>query len=292
MQVVNHPLLEQRKVRLLVKRDDLIHPDISGNKWRKLKYNLEEAQTEGHDSILTFGGAFSNHIAATAVCASVMGFKSIGVIRGEARYASNPTLSLAKRYGMRLDFVSRRDYRSKEEPGFLDRLALKWGRCYVIPEGGANKLGRRGCEEILKTVSIEHEYVAVAMGTGTTFLGIMDGLGHQKKMILGFPVLKGFDELDEMLSLSFPNKSYQLFKDYHFGGYAKFTDPLVSFINDFKRQTGVRLDPIYTGKMMYGLFDLIGHAYFPQGSTILAIHTGGLQGIAGFNSRYGSLIDE
>lgn len=292
MEIVNHPLLEKHGVSLMIKRDDLIHPHISGNKWRKLKYNLHAARRDGYDTVLTFGGAFSNHIVATAVCASLAGFESIGVIRGEEAYATNPTLSLATAHGMRLHFVSREQYRLKNEPDFLYTLSQKFGECFVIPEGGANELGQRGCEEIVSSVDQAFDYMAVAMGTGTTFLGMLQAASDSKMKLLGFPVIKGFNELDDQLSERYSKGSYQLIKDYHFGGYAKFTSALVTFINDFKRDTGIALDPIYTGKMMFGLFDLVGSGYFPVDSKILAVHTGGLQGIKGFNQMHGDLIDE
>jgi 1-aminocyclopropane-1-carboxylate deaminase len=292
VEIVNHPLLDEHRVSLMIKRDDLIHPQISGNKWRKLKYNLEAAQAQGYDTVLTFGGAFSNHIVATAVCASLTGFKSIGVIRGEEAYATNPTLSLATEYGMQLHFLSREDYRLKDQPHFLERLSEKFGRCFVIPEGGANALGKKGCEEIVTSLEQGFDYLAVAMGTGTTFLGMLDALRGNTMQVLGLPVIKNFNELDEHLSKHYDIRAYQLIKEYHFGGYAKFTDELITFINEFKEHTGIALDPIYTGKMMYGLFDLISSGYFPIGSKILAVHTGGLQGVKGFNQMHGDLIDE
>lgn len=292
MELVNHPLLEQHGVNLMIKRDDLIHPHISGNKWRKLKYNLQAAQEQDHDTVLTFGGAFSNHIVATAVCSSLAGFNSVGVIRGEEAYATNPTLSLAAEHGMQLHFVSREEYRRKDQPDFLEMLAQKFGGCFVIPEGGGNELGQKGCQEIIADLDRSFDYVAVAMGTGTTFLGLLDASRGTAMKVLGFPVIKKFNELDNQLSAHSDRESYQLIKDYHFGGYAKFTNGLVTFINEFRHHTGVALDPIYTGKMMYGLFDLISMGYFPVGSDILAIHTGGLQGIKGFNQMNGDLIDE
>lgn len=289
---MNHPLLEKHRVNLMIKRDDLIHPHISGNKWRKLKYNLRAAQAQDHHTVLTFGGAFSNHIVATAVCASLAGFSSIGIIRGEEAYATNPTLSLAAAHGMRLHFVSREEYRLKGEPDFFHMLSQKFGDCFVIPEGGANNLGQKGCEEIITSLERAFDYVAVAMGTGTTFLGMLKAASTTQMKVLGFPVIKNFNELDDQLSEHYSKESHQLIKDYHFGGYAKFTNELVTFINEFRLNVGIALDPIYTGKMMYGLFDLISTGYFPVGSNLLVVHTGGLQGIKGFNQMHGNLIHE
>lgn len=275
-----------------VRRDDLIHPLISGNKWRKLKYNLQEARRQEHDTLLTFGGAFSNHIVATAVCAALSGLKSIGIIRGERAYASNPTLSLAAGQGMQLHFVSRADYKRRHERQYLEELSQKFGRCLIIPEGGANELGREGCKEIISTLHATYDFAVVAMGTGTTFLGMLDASANGQMRIIGIPVIKNFTELDQYLASHFNAADFLLMKQYHFGGYARFSMELVTFINQFRKETGIALDPIYTGKMMFGIFDLLSSGFFPVGSKILAIHTGGLQGIRGFNQMHGALIDE
>lgn len=276
-------------MQLLLKRDDLIHPDISGNKWRKLKHNLAEAHRLGHTTLLTFGGAFSNHIAATAVGAQLFGFKAIGIIRGEAHYQSNPTLSFAKSHGMLLDFVSREAYAAKDDPQFIEMLVAKYGAIYVIPEGGANELGVLGCSEIMDELPESVDAIATAIGTGTTFLGLLkNSKPHQQT--LGIAVLKGFEAFELSVRHDLDEFDGKILHTYHFGGYAKYTAELIQFINDFKGHTGIALDPIYTGKMMYGVFDLITSGYFAKGTTVVALHTGGLQGIAGFNERHGQLV--
>lgn len=290
VQEITHSKISGYGVRLLLKRDDLVHPDISGNKWRKLKYNLAQASLQRSKILITFGGAFSNHIAATAVAAKLFGFRCIGIIRGESSAADNPTLRLASGKGMELVFISRQEYKEKDSVAFLEKLQQRFPNAYIIPEGGANALGEKGCGEILAGIHEKVDTVAVAIGTGTTFKGLL-GKGRETGFqTLGFPVLKGFDDFEKSLLPSLQQYGGVINHGYHFGGYAKYQPELVDFINDFTAETEIALDPIYTGKMMFGIFDLIKKGFFLSGTTILAIHTGGLQGIAGFNARYGNLI--
>jgi 1-aminocyclopropane-1-carboxylate deaminase len=272
--------------QLFIKPDYLNHPFISGNKYRKLKYNLLESRKLNKTVLLTFGGAFSNHIAAVAAAGNEFGFKTIGVIRGEelsSRIPDNPTLTFAKKQGMEFHFVSREVYRIKTTKNFIDDLTYRFGEFYHIPEGGTNHLAVKGCEEILTETDKTFDYICCAVGTGGTISGLINSSSpHQK--ILGFPALKG-DFLQEEIS-KFANKSnWELIPDYHFGGYAKIKPDLISFINLFKERYDIPLDPVYTGKMMFGLFDLMKQGYFPEGAKILAIHTGGLQGIEGMNAN-------
>ena len=291
VQEITDSALEDSGIRLLIKRDDLIHKHISGNKWRKLKYNLAEAVQQNHHALLTFGGAYSNHIAATAFAASKAGLESIGIIRGEDD-ATNPTIRFARGHGMKLKFVSREVYRKKTDESFLDELEEEFGRCFVIPEGGANGLGVRGCAEILPEVKEDFDVVCSAAGTGTTLAGLAISLNENQKL-LGFPALKGGDFLkDEVTTLINESRlkppatiNYQLVADYHFGGYAKIKPELLDFINGFQKRTGIPLDPIYTAKMMFGIYDFIGKGYFEKNTSILAIHTGGLQGWEGMKHR-------
>ena len=273
-------------VSLSMLREDKVHPIISGNKWRKLKYNLVEAKSKGFNTILSFGGAFSNHIAAVAEAASKFGFKSIGVIRGEKTAILNPTLNAAVENGMQLEFVDRESYRNKSDELFIEDLRAKLGEFYLIPEGGSNELGVKGCEEILYNQTAEFDVITIALGTGATMAGLVRSTkDHQK--VLGFPALKNGDFLKEEVSsfakVDFDNWDLNL--DYHFGGYAKVNEGLIDFMNVFHKNHGIPLDPIYTGKMMYGLNDLILKGYFEEGTKILAVHTGGLQGIKGMNNR-------
>ncbi|HET8738084.1 MAG TPA: pyridoxal-phosphate dependent enzyme [Pricia sp.] len=283
-QPVHLPLLAEKRISFSIKRDDLIHPVISGNKFRKLKYNLIEAKIRGCDTLLTFGGAYSNHIAATAYAGKMQGLKTIGVIRGEElslQWEANPTLKMASKQGMRFHFVSREDYCFKESPFALRKLREKFGAFYLLPEGGTNALAVKGCEEILSPSDATFDIICCAVGTGGTLAGIRNS-APEKQPILGFSALKG-DFLREDIR-KFANKGqWDLISDYHFGGYAKVTSELIDFVNGFKDTTGIPLDPIYTGKMVYGILDLIKKDCFLPGTKILAIHTGGLQGIAGMN---------
>ena len=273
-------------ISLVIKREDLIHPFVSGNKFRKLKYNLLQAKTENQSTLLTFGGAYSNHIAAVAYAGKENGFQTIGVIRGDEladKIASNPTLKFAHECGMQFEFVSREAYRLKTETAFLEHLKHKFGSFYLIPEGGTNDLAVKGCEEILTKEDTVFDYVACAIGTGGTISGIINSaLPHQK--ILGFPALKG-DFLQDEIRNFVQNDNWELITDYHFGGYGKVNSDLVDFINRFLEKTKIPLDPIYTGKMVFGVVDLIEKNYFPENSKILLIHTGGLQGIQGMNLK-------
>ena len=272
-------------ILLEIKREDLLHPFISGNKFRKMKYNLLQAKTENHHTLLTFGGAYSNHIAAVAYAGKEQGFKTIGVIRGDElgdKIAENPTLRFAQECGMEFEFVTREAYRHKTEPDFIANLQEKFGSFYLVPEGGTNEYAIKGCEEILTDEDAAFDYVCCAVGTGGTISGIINSaLPHQK--VLGFPALKGDFLKDEIRKFA-TNKNWELITDYHFGGYGKVNEELIQFINQFYRQTQVPLDPVYTGKMFFGVIDLIQKNYFPDNSKILLIHTGGLQGIQGMNT--------
>ena len=278
--------LSHPNITLVIKREDLIHPFVSGNKFRKLKYNLLEAKTKSKETLLTFGGAFSNHIAAVAAAGKEQGFKTIGIIRGEELkngFGDNPTLNFATECGMQFDFMTRDEYRKKTEQDFVSQLKVKWGDFYLIPEGGTNSLAVLGCEEILNEDDAEFDFICCCVGTGGTISGIINSAKtHQK--IIGFPALRG-DFLKEEIRKFAKNQNWELYLDYHFGGYAKTAPELIDFMNSFFKQTGIPLDPIYTGKMVYGVIDLIAKNYFPMGSKILMIHTGGLQGIEGMNIK-------
>jgi 1-aminocyclopropane-1-carboxylate deaminase len=283
-QHIDVPLLREKGVTLHIKREDTIHPLISGNKYRKLKYNLLEAQKLGQRTLLTFGGAFSNHIAAVACVGHEQGFHTIGVIRGDELAESwhdNPTLNLAHEHGMQFHFVSRSDYRLKNEPDFLHHLKDRFGNFYLVPEGGTNALAVQGCEEIVTEADTQFDIICCAVGTGCTVAGLINS-AQPHQQVWGFPALKG-DFLAEEISRWTTRENWRLVTDYHFGGYAKVDRELADFINDFKQQTKIPLDPIYTGKLLFGIFDLVNQDVFPQNTKILTIHTGGLQGIQGMN---------
>jgi 1-aminocyclopropane-1-carboxylate deaminase len=277
--IINHP-----NITLYIKREDLLHVYISGNKFRKLKYNLAQAKIEGRQILLTFGGAYSNHILAVAAGGKEYGFKTIGIIRGEElkdKIEENPTLQKAQDFGMDFEFLNREMYRDKINPEFIKRLKDKFGDFYLIPEGGTNNLAIKGCEEILTTEDGRYDYICCAVGTGGTISGIIN-CSKSGQQVLGFPVLKG-DFLREDICRFATKSNWELITDYHFGGYAKVSEELIQFINGFYQKHKIPLDPIYTGKMAYGVIDLIDRNYFPENSRILMIHTGGLQGISGMN---------
>ena len=283
-QKVNLPILEVKKVALFIKREDKIHPLISGNKYRKLKYNIKKAKIAQYQMLLTFGGAFSNHIVATACAAHENGLKSVGIIRGEElafKWKDNPTLVMAKALGMQLKYVSRSDYRNKHSLKFIEQLKAEYGHFYLLPEGGTNDLAIKGCEEILTEEDRRFNVVCSSVGTGGTIAGIINSLSSEQR-VLGFPALRG-DFLIEDICKFATNEQWNLQMDYHFGGYGKVSAELINFINDFKKETQIPLDPIYTGKMMFGILDMVKKDKFERGAKILAIHTGGLQGIVGMN---------
>lgn len=269
---------------LYIKRDDLIHPFVSGNKFRKLKYNLEEAKAEGNNTLLTFGGAFSNHIAAVAAAGREMGFKTVGIIRGEElehKVNVNSTLEFARKCGMELHFITREKYSNKNNPEYMEILGNTFPNCYILPEGGTNALAVKGCTEILEEEDKKFQYICVPVGTGGTLAGIVKG-SHENQKVLGFSALKGTFQQQEVTAHT-SKINYSIMDTYCFGGYAKIEIELVRFINEFRYKTAIPLDPVYTGKMMFGIFDLIKKGAIEENSRILAVHTGGLQGVAGMN---------
>ncbi|MEN7550992.1 pyridoxal-phosphate dependent enzyme [Rapidithrix thailandica] len=282
IQEINDPEITQRGIRLLVKRDDLIHPQISGNKWRKLKYNLLEAQRLGHKTLLTFGGAYSNHIYATAAVGKLFGLRTIGIIRGEEHLPLNSTLAFAKEAGMQLHYMDRSTYRQKQQPEVIQTLQKEFGPFYLVPEGGSNALAVKGCSEILEEIDREFDYICCPCGTGGTLAGVIAGLKGEKKA-LGFAVLKGAhfltDEVKHLLLAyqATPYSNWDIHLDYHFGGYAKSKPELEAFIQKFTRQHHIPLEFVYSGKMFFGIYDLIQKGYFARGTTLLAVHTGGLR---------------
>ena len=296
IQQIKGSLYEKRKIRLFVKREDILHPLISGNKWRKLKYNILAAKEQEYQTLLTFGGAFSNHIAAVAAAGKEWDFETIGIIRGEEHLPLNPTLQLAQQNGMQFHYMDRSTYREKNSPEVISRLRGQFGPFYLLPEGGSNPLAVKGCAEIIDELDpTDYDFICAPCGTGGTLAGLLVGL-NRNRQVLGFPALKGGSFLKkdiDTLTEAYNGKTYhnfQLLTDYHFGGYAKRSPELLNFIRIFKDTTGIPLDPIYTGKMFYGLHELIEKGYFKPGSSILAIHTGGLQGIEGFNEQFGDLL--
>jgi 1-aminocyclopropane-1-carboxylate deaminase len=293
LQPIPHPTAERRGVRLLLWRDDLLHPDLPGNKARKLKYNLLAAREQGHSRLLTFGGAYSNHLAAVAAAGRLYGFETVGLVRGEEHLPLNPTLARCQADGMQLHYLDRTTYRRRAEPAFLEQLQPQFGPAYLLPEGGTNALALRGVAELIGELRQHTDFdaVAVAAGTGGTLAGLALGLAEAQypARVVGVAALKGADflrgEVDVLTKEATGHvlSNYELHTGYHFGGYAKLPPELRAFIHQFEADFGVLLDPIYTSKMMAGVLDLIDKDYFAPGSTVVAVHTGGLQAWAGFS---------
>lgn len=286
VQEIKEGLFEEKGVRVFVKREDLNHPVVSGNKWRKLKYNLQEAKRLGNKKLLTFGGAYSNHIHAVAGAGKVYGFETIGIIRGEETLPLNDTLAYAKSCGMKLHYLSRGEYREKDTSYVKESLHKKFDPCYIIPEGGTNMLAIKGCAEIIGDLNDSYHQYCLPVGTGGTISGVIKGLKGSGNVI-GFSALKGSfltSEVDKLLSEYSTNRydNWYINSDYHFGGYAKVKPELLQFMSDFELKHDMLLDPIYTGKAMYGLYQLIHNDKIQPGERILFIHTGGLQGRNGF----------
>ena len=278
-------------MRLFLKRDDLLHPQVSGNKWRKLKYNLLEARRLGHHTLLTYGGTYSNHLYAVAAAGKEGGFQTIGVVRGEDHQTRDtPTLRFVREQGMHLHFVTRQAYRAKTSRTFQDALIGQFGPFYAIPEGGSNALAVRGVAELYSELESQlgerPDVLTAPVGTGGTLAGLVASapVGTQ---VLGFSALKGgaflAGEVERLLNetgrpVPPPSARFQIYTEYHFGGYARTTPGLLAFIRVFERQTGVRIEQVYTGKMLYGIFDLARRGVFPEGTKLIALHTGGMQG--------------
>lgn len=285
------------EIRLYVKRDDLIHPFVSGNKWRKLKYSLLEARSLKKATILTFGGAFSNHIYSTAAAAKLFGFQSIGIIRGEETLPLNPTLTFARAAGMRVQYMSRGEYREKDDPSLIRSLREQHGDFYLIPEGGSGPLAIEGVKELISEIDTPFDYLCTAVGTGGTLAGLIAGAPAHTRVI-GFAALRAENHLEAATRgllphhLVQPSADWRICHDYHFGGYARINRTLARFIRAFETDHDLPLDPVYTSKMLFGLLDLIRQGYFEKGKTIIALHTGGLQGKAGMRLKIEKLLEQ
>jgi 1-aminocyclopropane-1-carboxylate deaminase len=277
---IQHPVLDEHGIQLHIKRDDLLHPIISGNKWRKLKYTLLYALNHGHEHLISMGGAYSNHLHALACIGHKLNIKTTGLIRGEQPAQENKTLSDLRQWGMTLEFVSRSAFRElRKNRAHNDKLEKQYNG-FWIPEGGANEYASNGIAEIVKEIDIEFDTLALACGTGTTLAGLAKTL-PEKKRVLGFSSLKGRGFLEKDVKKLIKNNlltNWSINFDYHFGGFAKTNDELLSFIEEFQTLNNIPLEPIYNGKMLFGLIDMIKKDYFKKGLKIIALHTGGLQG--------------
>jgi 1-aminocyclopropane-1-carboxylate deaminase len=285
VQKITNALFEEKGLKVFIKRDDLIHPIISGNKWRKLKYVLKRAQTENKTHLVTFGGTYSNHLLATAAAAAKFGFVSTGIVRGDP--VNNDTLFLCRLHGMNLLFTDRESYKDKHalfQKHFGDKQ-----EAFFIDEGGASAEGAKGCGELVDELPETYDHIFCACGTGTTAAGIINGIQNHglSTQFNAVPVLKngGFmkDEIDKFLSAP---AVYNLHTEYHFGGYGKSDERLIEFIKQFVASTGILIEPVYTGKMLFALYDLAANNYFKPGTRILAIHSGGIWGLLGMKDKF------
>lgn len=270
---------------LSIKREDLVGNGISGNKFRKLNYNVKAVNCLGIKKVLTFGGGYSNHIYAASFIKKIYQIDVVGVIRGEeliSKVNENPTLKIARENGMQFHFVSRDEYRRRNDKTYIEELKGKFGDFYLLPEGGTNDLAIKGCEEILQDADEHFDYICCPVGTGGTMAGLVNS-SKSNQTVLGFSALKG-DFLVNDIKKLVKNTNWKVITNYHFGGYAKIDNELIEFINRFNSETGILLDPIYNAKMLYGIYDMLKKGFFNKNTSILAIHTGGLQAIEGMNA--------
>ncbi|WHT20228.1 pyridoxal-phosphate dependent enzyme [Crossiella sp. CA-258035] len=270
---------QRRGVAVYLKRDDLIHPELRGNKWRKLQHNITAAKEQGFTQLLTFGGAYSNHVPATASAGRHFGFATVGVIRGEEHLPLNDNLALAVSRGMTLSYLDRQTYRSKTEPKVLQRLHEEFGDFYYLPEGGSNALALKGCAELPTEITVPFDVICCAVGTGGTLAGIAHGL-RKEQCAIGFAALKGGDflnaEVDQLQRDAFGAASgnWHIETEFHFGGFAKRKPELDDFIADFQARHGIQLDWVYVAKMLYGVFALIDRGRFEPGTRLIAVISG------------------
>ena len=320
LQRIQHPLFQDKGLTLDLLRIDKTDPIISGNKWFKLKYNLIEARHQGLSTLVSFGGPYSNHLHALASAGKANHFNTIGIIRGEPHLPLNPTLSDVKEQDMALYYIDRKTYRSKHLPKVIKSIKQliakedpfnegdKADQFYLVPEGGTNQLAVKGASEIASFIPHDANFICVPCGTGGTIAGIITGLSLNssikippQKTILGFPAMKGGHFLQQVIqelinehlqptAINHSQVSWKLINDWHFGGFGKINKALALFIQDFEKKCSIELDPIYTAKMMYGIVSMIEDDFFPRGSKIIAVHTGGLQGKRGMEDKINSLL--
>jgi 1-aminocyclopropane-1-carboxylate deaminase len=295
LQPLNHPLFDQYNIHVEIKRDDIIHPIISGNKWRKLKYNLQHVKnTQKFTGVLSFGGCYSNHIHALAFACFEQKIPCVGIIRGEVEHANNFTLSWARHWGMKLHFVDRKTYRRRHDRTYLADLQQQFPQYFIVPEGGSNKLAISGVSEIITELVQQTEFdtLITPVGSGGTLAGLIAGdqLSNIAHKILGIAVLKNAEYLADEIKCLLPapaktHNQWRLLTQYHRGGYAKFNLNDTTRLAEFNRITGVGFEPIYSGKMILAFLDLLTEGYFTSGERIVLLHTGGMQGLGGLIER-------
>lgn len=288
IQTISPDWYQGKVTEVAMLRLDTVHPEVSGNKWYKLKHNIDYCLRQGIDRVLTFGGAYSNHLVATAAAAQLAGLKSIGIVRGTyAQEQITPTLQACVVHSMELHFVSIEDYKLKDDPETLKHLSERYSNTFIIPEGGANEQGRAGAGEIAALIPERFTHVAVSVGTGTTLIGLANHL-PTKTIISGYAPMKGGSYLNaEVAKYIDDNKkaSVHIYDTWHFGGFGKHNDELISFMNDFYNSQAIPLDVVYTAKMMYGLREQLLGGIYSTDARILCIHTGGLQGNTSLGSK-------
>ncbi len=284
-QEINLPSLKKYNVNIFVKREDLIHPIISGNKFRKLKYNIEKAIKDKKDEIISFGGAYSNHLLALAFIGKLSNLKTIGIIRGEElkQKKLNSTLKRCKDFGMKFIFISRKEYKRRNEIKYINSIKVKFRNAFIVPEGGTNYLGVKGCEEILNKEDSFFDVICCPVGSGGTISGLINSKNNVQK-ILGFSALKN-SKIKNVITKFVNNNDWKVFDDMFFGGYSKVDYELVNFINKTYDQTGILFDPIYNSKMLFQIIYMISNDKWPYGKNILLINTGGIQSIDEINLR-------
>ncbi len=291
--------IEKTNLNIFVKRDDLIHSDISGNKFRKLKCNLKYAFDSGYKELIAFGGAFSNLLYTLSVISKEMNVAATFYIRGDGFDPNNPTLRFIKSNGVKMIFMSRTAFKNIRNREYLDTLQKQHPSSYIIPEGGSNSLAIPGSGEIIDEIILQlgrnPDYILMDLGTGGTFAGVLNNVPDQTNL-LGIAAIKGVDWNSTLTDIFegemgfLKKKNWSINEDYHFGGFAKYNNKLIDFINQYRSKYGIPLDPIYTGKLVYALDDLVKKNYFKNNSTIVWVHGGGLQGIQGFNYLHGNAI--
>ncbi len=281
LQAVELPVLRDRGIQLRVLREDLRHHPAAGNKWHKLRYNLQAAIEQGHRSVLSFGGAWSNHILALAASAGQRDLESIGVIRGEAEYADNPLLSEARAHGMRLHFIDRAEYRKRHDPAWQQTLRARFGHPYLIPEGGSNTLGARGCqalgERLLAETGGDFDMLCCAVGSGGTLAGLSRALLPARRAI-GYAVVKDTSLPRRIADLLADGAPQPELRNAARRGYGRSDAELTAFVEDFIRQTGIPIEPVYTGKLFMRLLEDIERGNFPPGNRLIVLHSGGVWG--------------
>jgi len=290
LQQVQHPLFSQHNIQVKIKRDDLLHHIISGNKWRKLKYNLKHLIQQKYHGALSFGGSYSNHIHAFAFACYQQNIPCIGIIRGEKQYQNNYTLTWARHWGMTCHFVDRKTYRRRFDEDFLAELQSQYPNHFIVPEGGSNHLAIQGVSEVMSELAQQTEFDTLIspVGSGGTLAGIISGdhlQGNQHK-ILGVAVLKQAEYLKQEITKLLPTNAkthdnWQLLTDFHRGGYAKFSADDIARIIAFSQQAHLPFEPVYSGKMLLAFLDLLAQGYFKPNERIVLLHTGGIQGLGG-----------